>query len=123
MLSAYFTLTLLFLSSKVSTVCSDFRKLATAVKRSLSTNCNSYHVLNCTTMLSTCFTSTKTVLVLLIAAATLQLGVASPIVRREIFIVNLSPSETNLRDGLFVADFMVDNFLNFNIACASIISL
>jgi len=72
-------------------------------------------------MLSTCFTSTKTVLVLLIAAATLQLGVASPIVRRESCTVNLSSAKTNLRDGLIVAGRIVGiyNLVSFKV-CATI---
>ena len=70
-------------------------------------------------MLYTCFSSTKTVLVLLIAAATLLLGVASPIVRRE--ICDFSPSETNLRDGLFVAKHIVGtyNLVSFKV-CVTI---
>ena len=64
-------------------------------------------------MLYTRRTSTKTVLVLLIAAATLQLGVvASPIVRRETNCTDLTLAEANLRDGLVVADFIVDNLVS-----------
>jgi len=72
-------------------------------------------------MLSTCCTSTKIVLVLLIAAANLQLGVASPIVHRETCIVNLSPVEATLRDGLFVANFIADtlSLVSYRV-CASI---
>ena len=63
-------------------------------------------------MLYTCCTSTKTVLVLLIAAANLQLGVASPIVRRESCTVNLSLAEANLRDGLIVAQIILYNLVS-----------
>ena len=56
---------------------------------------------------------------LLIAAANLQLGVASPIVHRETCIVNLSPAETNLRDGLSVSNFIVDTLVSYRV-CATL---
>ena len=67
-------------------------------------------------MLSTCCISTKTVLVLLIAAATLQLGVASPIVCQE---TCFSAAEINLRVELFVAQCIVDDLVSFKV-CATI---
>ena len=59
---------------------------------------------------------------LLIVAATLQLGVASPIVRRETnCTMNLTSAEANLRDGLFVAGHIVGiyNLVSFKV-CATI---
>jgi len=55
-------------------------------------------------MLSTCCTLTKTVFVLLLVAATYQLAITAPIVRRQNAKINCDnpPSEAHLKNGLFV---------------------
>jgi len=58
-------------------------------------------------MLSTCCTFTKSVLVLLIVAATCQLAITAPVVCNH---TSLSDAERDLRDGLLVASLVSFQF-------------
>ena len=65
-------------------------------------------------MLSTCCTLTKTVFVLLLVAATYQLAITAPIVRRQNAESNCDnpPSSAHLRNGLFVTRDILKNSSN-----------
>jgi len=66
-------------------------------------------------MLSTCCTPTKTVFVLLLVAATYQLAITAPIVRRQTSncLTGNPSSTTHLLNGLFVTSEILNNFSNF----------